>query len=373
MIEHAFVCQPEGGATYQNLFDRALNHGRIDRFDAAVAYATTSGVETLLAIMARHSANDWKKVKKRWLVAIDWCRSDPVALDLLANMDASKVRIFNGARVVARKNCTPVTPFHPKGFLLRGRDSTAVIVGSGNLSRNGLRGGHELGSVLVAGDPKTPLENDLLTSCRSVASWFENQWKKADDFDALRKAYVERYDSADNLRAPPPTEDDGVESDEPAADRPRHRGLAVEQLRQLRAARHFWLRFVPNQNRGKDLPGSQLMMSRMMRVFFGFPADDLPPDSPVGEVRIEFNGFSDWFSMRFVNNKMDVLNLPIPGREGPPTYDNRILLFRRRSSRQGADYLLTVGEPSDVREWLRRSNRVGGAYKMASGRPWGIF
>lgn len=246
-------------------------------------------------------------------------------------------------------------------------------MGSGNLSRNGLRGGHELGGVLICGDPQTPLETALLESCRSVSLWFENQWKKADDFSSLRDGYLKRYESPDNLRAPPPTEDDSVQSDEPAADRLRHRGLTIDQLRQLRAASHFWVEFVPNQNRGRGLPGSQLMMSRMMRVFFGFAADDLPPDTPIDDVEIEFNGFRDRFSMRFSNNKMDVLNLPVPGREGPSTNDNKILLFERRPSGRGTNFLLRVGNRAEVREWFRRSERVGGSHRMASGRPWGVF
>jgi hypothetical protein len=43
------------------------------------------------------------------------------------------------------------------------------------------------------------------------------------------------------------------------------------------------------KNRGPELPGNQLMMKRMSRVFFGFSAKDLVENSTVGTVYMAFD------------------------------------------------------------------------------------
>src|SRR5207245_1904921 len=87
--------------------------------------------------------------KKRWLVGIDWCRSDPSALTRLSALPNSDVRIPDGHILIRRVGCTPDRPYHLKLFMLRGRLSGAIICGSGNLSANGLTGGCECGSVFL--------------------------------------------------------------------------------------------------------------------------------------------------------------------------------------------------------------------------------
>lgn len=373
MIVHDIVCQPYEKVTNSRLFEHALKNGQIGRLDVAVAYATPSGVRTMIEIMSTNDSDAWDRMKKRWLIGIDWCRTDPSALDSLAAMPQSSVKIFDGSRVVNRPNCTPKLPYHPKGFILHGSDRTAVIAGSGNLSRNGLLRGHELGSVLVCGSPTNALERALNESCNKVVAWFEAKWKGADSYSSLRSAYLSRYESSDNLKAPPPTEDDSVASDELDVGAARRGALTTDQLKKMRVARHFWIRFVKNQNRGRGVPGSQLMMSRMMRVFFGFPAEDLQRNSTIGMVTISYDNFVDSFSLRFSDNAMDVLNLPVPGRGGPASYDGEILMFERQGSARGNLYFLTIGNAAQIRDWERRSSRIGASYRMSSGRPWGVF
>jgi hypothetical protein len=74
--------------------------------------------------------------------------------------------------------------------------------------------------------------------------------------------------------------------------------------------------------------------------------------------------------MRFGNNYMDKLNLPIPTDEGPEEYEGTTLLFERRAD--GAFNML-VGTSADVRGWKRRSRRQGTLYQMRSGREYGVF
>jgi len=150
MLSHRFVMQPFKGSTYLELFAAAYRYGPFTNLDVAVAYATMGGAEAIVSEFARLDPVGWSTIRKRWLIGVDWCRTDPVALDQLDGLPNSAVQIPSGARLVEIPGCTPKTPFHPKAFILRGDRSVAVICGSGNLSRNGLTRGHELGTAVVA-------------------------------------------------------------------------------------------------------------------------------------------------------------------------------------------------------------------------------
>jgi hypothetical protein len=132
---------------YIELFDTALSGGSYTDFVAAVAYASFSGVRVLEKRIVTHIGSSWCQINKRWLVGIDWCRSDPSALTRLASMPRSNVRVPNGRAVVKTTRCTPREPFHPKLFIFVGPKASAIICGSGNLSANGLTGGCECGSI----------------------------------------------------------------------------------------------------------------------------------------------------------------------------------------------------------------------------------
>ena len=53
------------------------------------------------------------------------------------------------------RGCRPTTSFHPKSLLLTGPDHALLVVGSANMSRNGLRHGVEVDAAIeVAGHSK---------------------------------------------------------------------------------------------------------------------------------------------------------------------------------------------------------------------------
>jgi hypothetical protein len=113
------------------------------------------------------------------------------------------------------------------------------------------------------------------------------------------------------------------------------------------------------------------MLSPMTRVFFGFPAEDLDRDTFIGHVAIEYGGrLRGDCSLRFSNNSMDVLGLPVPGTEGPPKYDQETLMFERRADNT---FELTLGNASQVRQWQQKSAAIDADYRMSSGRRWGVF
>jgi hypothetical protein len=113
------------------------------------------------------------------------------------------------------------------------------------------------------------------------------------------------------------------------------------------------------------------MMKRLSRVFFGFNPTAFPENTLIGSVDMFFGaGAVGQYSLTYSDNKMDKLNLPMPGSDGPPSYDNQCLLFMRMTPKV---FRLTLGAKSDKAAWLKSSRAIDGAFKMSSGREWGVF
>jgi hypothetical protein len=371
MLHQQYVTQPSGGINYLSLFDAALQQRPFDAFDVAVAYATVSGVKELTRKCKGVAGGEWESMEKRWLVGIDYCRTEPIAIEMLANERNSTVKVHDGTAVVRRLKCTPLLPFHPKAFLFRSDTATAIVSGSGNLSRNGLTKGHEVGSVLVVRDPLNHQERAAHDVCLGVRTWFEQLWTPATAASRVLPTYSSIFESVDHLRSPVPTDDDAGDTEWLSTG--SHRGaLTVEQLRQLRACKHLWIEAgTLTKNRGPRRPGNQLMLSRMTRVFFGFTSTDVERDTTIGSVSICFGSHRrDDCSLRFSNNAMDVLGLPIPGEGGPVKYDDEYLHFERMSD--GA-FNLTLGTASQHRKWGQASSAIEGSHAMRSGRAWGVY
>ena len=141
------VPQPHDGASVRKLVGDVLQSGGIASIDVAAAYVTTGGVRDLLKTIQSSLATLEPSVKKRWLVSFDYCRSEPIALDMLVNATRSQVRVHD-AKVLLGQKCIPSRPFHPKTFIFKGPSRKAVFCGSGNISRSGLNTGHEVGLLL---------------------------------------------------------------------------------------------------------------------------------------------------------------------------------------------------------------------------------
>lgn len=323
---------------------------------AAVAYATNSGVAELVGCLER--LDGWRQVSKRWLVGIDFCRSNPTALNELDNLPKSSVRIYDGSFVVSRERCTPRISFHPKLYVFQRGNGKAVVVGSGNLSRTGLRIGVEAG-VSVCNLPGS--------EGRALQGWFNQNWRQATLLSAIADRYDRRFQDPANRMHPFPTEDDAAPESTGARGQ-----LTPSQLRRLNVCRHLWIHAGNlHSNRGPGRPGNQLMLKRNTRVFFGFPAGDLNPDTLIGHIAIEYAGnVRNDCSLRFSNNSMDVLTLPVPGQQGPTTYNQKAVCFERIGVRH---FRLTLGTSQHVANWKRKSKAIKGHFRMSSGREWGVF
>lgn len=340
---------------YADLIRDAVASARPTRILGALAYATHSGVAELND--ALQDVKAWRNASKQWLVGIDHCRSDPVALAHLDSAPRSSLRIFDGAHVCRTPGCVPCSSYHPKLYLLRGGAHPATIVGSGNLSRTGLRYGVEAAAAIAGKDVKA----------EGITKWFRATWRTATPFDEIAEQYAKQHASLDNRRHPAPTEDDATPQSALKGGQ-----LGPADLRRLRVCSHLWVEAGQlTRNRGPSQPGNQLMMKRNSRVFFGFSAADLPQNSAVGSIAIRYG--SDTRSdcpLRFSDNSMDVLTLPVPGDGGPDAYDHKTLHFKRVDVRT---FVLTIGGSKATGRWQRRSVTVGGAHRMKSGRRWGVY
>jgi HKD family nuclease len=360
-----YIAQPTFRSTNEAIHS-VLQNDAIQRIDVAAAYISSSGIDVLLRTMSDASCAQSSKVVKRWITSFDYCRTDPVALETLLALPSSSVRIHDGSRCLHNRGA-PTVPFHPKAFLVRGRQYDCVLAGSGNISRSGLLRGFEVGLVIGINRSLRSIPRSTSQAVRAIQRYFAAIWKGAAPLNAgLLAGYTALYDSVEHLKNPIPTEDDVVTSD-------ISRGsLSTEDLKKLRVCRHFWI-YGGNitKNRGPHLPGNQLMMKRLSRVFFGFEPTALAKDSPIGHVTIAFDKSSGAeYSLTFSNNGMDKLVLPIPGSGNgtPESYDNKYLLFERIRPRQ---FELTLAQTAVA--WRTRSDRIGGSFTMSQGREWGVF
>jgi hypothetical protein len=340
----------------------ALGDPAFTRLDVAVAYVTTSGVKTL----RDSDPAQLDRFDRRWLSSFDWCRSHPVALAALDQTPASSVRIHDGAFVVGREGCTPRLPFHPKGFLFSGDEARLLISGSGNLSDNGISRGIELDTVLEVRSPTSPQETTLWDALGKLQAWFDAQWASADPYQGLKSRYEIAYAAAPKV--PAPTDDDWSPETTP-------RGFAPTRLAGARRATIFWIEagnLTPNL--GAGVPGSQLMMRPMTRVFFGVPARVVPVKTPLGSVDIRYGGkIYPNETLEFAHNGMDRLNLPHPGPGGPPAYDQQTLVFRKVPYEGRVIYELTFATASAQRAVIRRASAdVGLNLVMPGGRRFGF-
>lgn len=353
--------------TNRDVVAEVLSIGGIDHVDIAAAYVTTGGARDLLETMEHSLGAAWTTVQKRWLIAFDYCRTEPVAAAMLKDLPQSLVRVHDGAHVVEQQ-CMPTIPFHPKAFLFRGPGRDALFAGSGNISRSGLNTGHEVGLLLDCRPPAQGADAAIRAQIADVQAWYELRWDAASRLTtALANRYRAVFDNADNLRHPTPTDDDRAKPDT------RPSTLSAEDLRKLRAANHFWIEAGNiTKNLGKSKPGNQLMMKRLSRVFFGVPARDVPQNSPLTTLTISYDGVpkSDC-SLTFSDNGMDKLTLPLPGAGGPAKYDGKNLLFTRLKA---GVFRLELGTAAQKEQWVKKSKAIEAHHAMPpQGREWGIF
>jgi hypothetical protein len=368
-MKQQYIVQPWGAEQYAELFRIAMRDRSYTEFYAAVAYATWGGVRVLDRVARECLGSGWDGTQKRWLVGVDWCRSDPAALDRLAALPNSAVRVPNGESLVRRAGCRATTPYHPKLFVFRGEAASAIICGSGNLSASGLTKGCECGCLSLV-NHRQPDDGDGPRQLTCLLAWFEDSWGRASDFASLVDGYRQRCKRLLKDGRSTPTDDDG-QPVSPTEAR-RRRTLTDSQIRALRTFDSLWIEAgALGANLGRGVPGNQLDMTRYMRVFFGVPAVDVAKNTELDQIALVWDGehHADR-TLRFGDNGMDKLNVPSAGDRGPMFYRDKTLLFTRQPD--GA-YRFVVGDRARALLWKRRSSRLGQRYEMPGGREWGLL
>jgi hypothetical protein len=330
----------------------------------AMAYASGSGCRDLCEHLEA-SMPRWGKVRKQWLLSIDFGRTEPDAITSLGALPNSEVRLANGRTVLDRR-LVPVCCFHPKTYVFESKDNAGfgLFVGSGNLTLSGLHTGSEHATAHLWLPKFSPEESAELTRAKERLRWWDEAWARATKTDT---STIQEYT---RLRKDLLVEDD-AESVRPLVSRGSreidvHPGLAWVNAKCLWVETHGLYK-----NLGKNRPGNQLDLKRGTRVYFGFSADVVPPKSIFGNVYLQFVGQPEVErSVRFGNNSMDKINLPIPGQEGPPSYDNSAILFERRGPGR---FRMRLGIRSDREAWRKKSEAQGLVFEMAGGRAFGFF
>lgn len=349
----------------------ALQSDTWDQLDMPVAYAVLGGVRLLEEELSADPR--WAKIRKRFLVGIDWFRSEPVPLDALVKLPNASLRVVDGKRVIDLPGCRPVRSYHPKAFIFaRGgpSESGAVgcLIGSANLSRNGLSYGHELDLWSCSAGAT----DEVVAALGDICHWFGKLWARSTPYQDLRDAYRAKFEKHQRTAARATTDDDTVPDVIV-----RQRGLKPDDLVVLRSFDNLWIDTGSMySNLGKGRSGNQLDLRRYTRVFFGFPARNLSRNSPIGSIVIVFDRtIHPNRHLRYGDNQMDKLDLPVSA-DSSVDYRNQTVLFTREIGPRGrVRFLMQLGDAGERARWRAKSRRLSALFKFAgsSDREFGVF
>lgn len=336
-----------------------LEFSRVSSF---YAFASLKGAQLLNATLGESAS--WRNAVKRWIISIDDGLTEPDALRFLMSLRNSEVRIPDGEALLARR-LAPVRRFHPKTMVVEwGKNAylpLALVVGSANLTLNGLSLGHEhVMCTRATGRSRFP--EDVLAQLNDL----EQTVEAAAQIDA---AFVKQYEQVRPTAHRAALEDE--EDDRVARILQPNAVLPAQESAALASANNLWVQIdyvVPNRGRGVE--GNQIDLKRGTRVFFGFGDRPLPRNSPIGTISVVYQGHAAQRNLRFGNNSMDKLDLPIPGADGPPTYTDTTLLFTRED---GGHFRMAVAAGRSSAQWRATSRRLGTMFRMQSGREFGVF
>lgn len=312
--------------------------GNVANTIAAFAYVTDSGAAKMHVLKKRFQSIQ----KCRWIFGIDYGRSHPTAIRKMAELARhGEVRIYDGNYVVNATGFTPRESFHLKTVLTVGKLGCprTQLVGSGNLSGLGLTSGIEAGCLIdyTANDSEKG---------RGVLSTLEGLWLKSVPFGDI----IDRY------------QDLWAAATAPIISKGSKPKGSIRKL--------FWVDVgYVTKNRGELKPGNQFDLPRGSHVHLGLPEVSNPArNSILGDLKMRTpSGAVVSRSLRFGNNSMEKLTLPIPEDNGYEAYDGKILTLERR----GDSWTLECFEHDDFERVYRRN--VDWFDRMQSGRLFGTI
>lgn len=304
---------------------------------AAFAYATDSGVSQIWTHLGR-SIDGVRR--NRWLLGIDFGRSRPAAIRKLAEFGQAEIRIHDGAYVVESQGFIPRVSFHLKTMLVLDSEGYPLkqVVGSGNLSASGLSAGIEAGALVDFAKFKR-------SHCEELIQILEGLWDNGTPFEEIIDQYEDCY--AEEVLPP--------------------NSSLVDQ--ETENVQFFWIDVgYVTKNRGEDKPGNQFDLPRGSHVHLGLEKVVEPDlNAVLGEIDILTpTGELVARNLRFGNNSMEKLTLPIPEEYGYECYDGKILTFEVSET----SVVLNALEHDDFFRLF--GSNISACYEMQSGRRYGI-
>lgn len=358
---------PKDQGAILRLISRAVKFSEPVAFMGAFAYATKKGMALLCETLNRVSPS-WEAASKRWIISIDFGYTEPEAISALADLHNSEVRIPY-AREVLSNGLRPKHTFHGKSLLFHQGNALedgkgGIIVASANMTMNGMCFGHEHASACNW----SRCQDIPNYTWESLSSAFLHLNDLFGISETPTKTLIKKYWQKRSRHVGDGIEDSGPEIrrvSKPTAE------LSLFQNASLATAKCLWVDVdYVAENRGSGKPGNQIDLQHGTRVFFGMSSQRVAPNTMLGEVAIMYRDHSVACHMRFGNNQMDKLNLPVPEDGGPPPYNNKTLLFTKKE--QGA-FLLNVRSRESAKAWKSKSRRQNTLFTMRSGRQYGVF
>lgn len=367
MYKQKIVIQNEDnkGAIRRALLQTASG-SNYDVMTVAVAYATTAGCQMVIEDFKSKVAN-WRRIQKQWLISFDFGITEPTALASLASLPNSVVKISNAQKVLLSK-LRPSRRFHHKLYLFTGdkqNSSFGLFSGSANLTPSGLMKNSEQGVSQVWIPPFSPRDTRLLRNAYIQKTILQNEFNQA---VPLTQQLLDSYVQA-RARTKTVYYDDDPSMVQNITN--PQLGLTISKAAAILTSNFFWVEVgTVVKNLGELREGNQIDLQKGSRLFFGFGSNTVPKNTQLGVVQIKYGGIITDCHMRFGNNQMDKLTLPIPGAGGPRTYENKTLLFTREPNNV---FELTIGTATDIAGWKRNSTVNGSLYTMKKGREFGVF
>ncbi len=305
----------------------------------AFAYVTDSGA----AQIAFHLGLLLGPTRRcRWVFGFDYGRSHPTAIRKLAEIGQSEIRIYDGDYVVQSKGFIPRVNYHLKTVLTLFADGHPCkqIIGSGNLSASGLLSGIEAGCVIDYSQVDQRHGSALLSTLEEI-------WENAAPLERVINEYERQY----------------AVISRPAIN-------SIDDSLDVEITRLFWIDVgYVTKNRGANRPGNQFDLPRGSHTHLGLPAVPNPElNSRLGELKIRTPiGAVIARSLRYGNNAMEKLTLPIPEEYGYQCYDGKILTFRVDSH----EVKLEAFEHEDF--FRTYGSYINSFHEMQSGRRYGTI
>jgi hypothetical protein len=315
-----------------------LEGNNLDSF-GAFAYITDSGAAQMLTHLSHYFGSTRYC---RWIIGIDYGRSHPTAIRKLTEIGGQcEIRIHDGSYVVESIGFKPRTSYHLKTALtLRPTGELCKqMVGSGNLSASGLSSGVEAGCLIDHGEIEPEYRQKLEAA-------LDELWENSTRFEEVIDEYANRYSVATVPR------------------------VNVVAAGEANVCELFWIDVgYVTKNRGPNRPGNQFDLPRGAHTHLGLEHVLNPVlNSTLGDLEIRTqSGGVITRRLRFGNNSMEKLTLPIPEDHGYESYDGKILTFKVGGGEVELDSL----EHDDF-------FRIYGAYissyeEMQSGRRYGTI